>query len=175
MLDPAIQAAMAKAAAILPLAMDTPEARVMMIAIGLQESRFRYRYQVVAGGGKGPARGFWQFERGSVASRGGVTGVMLHHATTAHLARLCEQTGCDFDAKAIWERIETDDVLAAGLARLLLYTDPKPLPKMNDVEGAWDLYANRTWRPGKPHRATWNAFHAAAVLAADRRRNFRPT
>lgn len=48
--------------------MDSTEARVMLLAIGLQESRFINRFQIVQGkpGAKGPARGFWQFEQGAV-------------------------------------------------------------------------------------------------------------
>ena len=55
-----------------------------------------------------------------------------------------------------------DDALAAVAARLLLFTDPKKLPELSDAAGAWNLYV-RTWRPGKPHRKTWDAFHAEAV------------
>ena len=43
---------------LLPPAMDSTEARVLMYAIGLQESRFTHRAQVLNGGGKGPARVF---------------------------------------------------------------------------------------------------------------------
>ena len=59
-------------------------------------------------------------------------------------------------------RIERDDVLACGVARLLFFTDPLRLPAVGDTASAWDLYARRTWRPGKPHRQTWDAFHAQA-------------
>jgi hypothetical protein len=64
--------------------------------------------------------------------------------------------------RAIWNAIENDDVLAAGLARLLLYTDPQRLPALGDREGAWQLYL-RTWRPGKPHRRTWNGYYQRAL------------
>lgn len=144
----------------LPLAMDTPKARVMMLAIGLQESRFENRAQVLNGGGKGPARGFWQFERG-----GGVKGVMGHPATTGHAHRLCAERGVPWDAALIWAKLETDDLLACGFARLLLYADPKPLPAIDDAAGAWDLYALRAWRPGKPHPDVWPSNHAAARKA----------
>ncbi|MNL86831.1 hypothetical protein D3C87_2157110 [compost metagenome] len=53
-------------------------------------------------------------------------------------------------------------MLAAGVARLLLWTDPKTLPSIGDVDAAWALYL-RTWRPGKPHPQTWPALHALAV------------
>ncbi len=41
---------------LLPPEYDTPAARRLMIAIGLQESRFKARRQM----GQGPARSFWQ-------------------------------------------------------------------------------------------------------------------
>jgi hypothetical protein len=137
--------------------MDTPAARVMLLTIGQQESGFRARAQILNGGGKGPARGFWQFERG-----GGVKGVMNHYSTTGHAHRLCADRGVDWDGQAIWERLETDDILACCFARLLLYADPLPLPKVGDVDGAWDLYAQRAWRPGKPHPETWADYYQKA-------------
>ncbi|NDZ12032.1 hypothetical protein C7T35_15500 [Variovorax sp. WS11] len=144
----------------LPLAMDTPKARVLMLAIGLQESEFEHRAQVLNGGGKGPARGLWQFERG-----GGVKGVMNHHATTGHAHRLCAERGVDWDSATIWAKLETDDLLACGFARLLLFSDPRPLPALDDVDAAWELYAERTWKPGKPHPEKWPGNHAAACRA----------
>ncbi len=144
-----IKTAINPALAILPLAMDTPKARIMLLTTGLQESRFEHRRQM----GNGPARGFWQFERG-----GGVKGVYNHPASTGHLHNLCNARGVPFDIPTIWAALETDDVLAAGVARLLYYTDPKPLPAVDDADGSWALYL-RTWRPGKPHPGTWPAYH----------------
>lgn len=133
----------------------TTQAHVMLLTIGLQESRFLYRRQL----GNGPATGWWQFERG-----GGVKGV-LQHPTSAPFAKLlCEGRGVTPDAPSAWAALERDDVLAAGFARLLLLTDPRPLPAVTDAQGAWDCYV-RNWRPGKPHRATWDAFHAQARAA----------
>lgn len=153
------------ALAFLPRAMDSIEARLLLLAIGLQESKLHHRWQVVdlkRPEKRGPARGLWQFERGTRASRGGVWGVMLHEASRYWLAQLCAFRHCPFTAAEIHVRIEQDDVLAAGLARLLLFTDPKKLPDVNDVQGAWKLYALRCWRPGKPHPETWPGYHAQA-------------
>jgi hypothetical protein len=147
-----IKNAINPALAILPMSMDSPKARVMLLATGLQESRFEYRRQM----GNGPARGFWQFERG-----GGVKGVFTHQASTGHLHNLCKARGVPFDIPTIWAALETDDVLAAGVARLLYYTDPKPLPAVDDAEGSWKLYL-RTWRPGKPHPEKWPGYHQQA-------------
>lgn len=161
MIPDQVKHAVSKALFMLPPAMTSPQARVMLYAIGLQESRFTHRFQVVQGrpGAKGPARGFWQFERG-----GGCKGVVEHPASRFWMSRICQERRVDFNATAIWNAIETDDVLAAAAARLLLFTDPKKLPEVGDEKGAWNLYA-RTWRPGKPHPQTWPALYAEAVAA----------
>ncbi len=140
------------ALAMLPMLMDTPTARIQLLAIGLQESRFEYRRQL----GGGPAKSFWQMERG-----GGCAGIVRHPAVRDLTKWMCQERGCAFTALAIWNAIENDDILAAACARLLLWTDPKLLPRLGDVQGAWDYY-ERVWRPGKPHRETWDAFYAAA-------------
>ena len=149
------------ALALLPAAMDTQAARVMLLAIGLQESRFTHRQQI-----GGPARGFWQFEKGTRASRGGVWGVFLHAASKGHLAALCKARSVACDPDAIYPALEYDDVLAAGVARLLLWTDPKALPQIGEADAAWALY-QRTWRPGKPHPQTWPALYAQAMAALE--------
>lgn len=154
--------AIAEALGLLPANMRTTEARVMLYAIGLQESRFTHRRQLVGNPPRpvGPAKGFWQFERG-----GGCIGVVNHPSSRAHMQRICGERGVDFTSAALWNAIETDDVLAAAAARLLLWTDPGPLPARGDVDGAWACYVN-TWRPGKPHRGTWDGFYAQAMAEA---------
>jgi len=147
-----IRTAINPALAILPMGMDTPKARVMLLATTLQEDFRQLRRQM----GNGPARGLWQCERG-----GGVKGVFTHHASTGHLHNLCIARDVAFDIPTIWAKLETDDVLAAGVARLLYYTDPKPLPAVDDAEGSWKLYL-RTWRPGKPKPETWPGYHLQA-------------
>ncbi|CUJ96925.1 hypothetical protein [Achromobacter xylosoxidans] len=152
-----VERAIKPALAWLPARMDTPAARVMLLAIGLQESRFEHRRQI-----GGPARGFWQFEKGSRASRGGVWGVCLHPAGKGHLAVLCKARSVACDPDAIYAALEYDDVLAAGVARLLLWTDPKVLPAIGDGEAAWSLYL-RTWRPGKPKPDSWLSLYSRAT------------
>jgi hypothetical protein len=142
---------------LLPARMTSPEAEVMLLAIGLQESRFRHRRQI-RGPARGPARGLWQFELG------GVRGVMTHAASRAHARIVCAARDVTFDAAEVYNRLEHDDVLAAAFARLLLWTDAEPLPKLGDTAAAWALYASprRTWSPGKPHRHTWgDLYHEA--------------
>ncbi|WP_153135190.1 hypothetical protein [Paraburkholderia agricolaris] len=158
-LSDVIRSAIAPALAILPPQMDTPQARVMLLSIGLQESRFIYRQQI-----GGPARGFWQCEQGTEKTRGGVWGFYLHPASRYWLSVLCAARGVAFDPVAIYGALDRDDVLAAGVARLGLFTDPKALPAVGDVSESWALY-QRVWRPGKPKPDTWPMLHAQAVAS----------
>lgn len=146
-----IEYAINPAMALLPPKMTSNKASVMLLAIGLQESRLTHRKQI-----GGPARSFLQFESG-----GGVKGVMTHSASVASAKSLCQALAVPFDRAAIFQAMEFNDVLAFGLGRLLLYTDPKPLPEIGDARAAWDLY-QRVWRPGKPHRQAWDELYAVA-------------
>lgn len=144
---------------VLPEKMNSPEARVMLIAIGMQESRLIHRRQLVGSPPRptGPATGLWQFERG-----GGVVGVLQHRASRDHARTLCAARGVEPVSQSVWQALQHDDVLAAGFARLLLWTDPFSLPKLGDINGAWDLYM-RVWRPGRPHPGTWPDLYNQAV------------
>lgn len=145
---------------LLPRSMDSREARVMLLAIGMQESRLRDRWQIVDRRRpevRGPARGLWQFERG-----GGVTGVLNHSASRALARELCGVRGVVPAPSTVWTWLAEDDVLAAGFARLLLWTDPRPLPRLGQPDAAWGYYMDN-WRPGKPHRRTWGAFYRQAL------------
>ena len=144
---------------LLPPAMDTKEARIMLYAIGLQESRFTHRAQVIDGGGKGPARGYWQFERG-----GGVTGVLRHPASRFWMSSACNARNVPAQPMNVWLALENDDVLAAAAARLLLFTDPARLPAIGEQAEALRYYL-RVWRPGKPHPSTWQECYETALKA----------
>lgn len=119
-------------------------ARRLLLAIGYQESGFKDRIQTIGG----HARGFWQFERG-----GGSKGVLDHAATGTIATDLCNWFNVNPDPASLWLAVGTNDLLAAACARLLLWSDPKPLPAIK--ADAWDYY-NRVWRPGKPHPDRWN-------------------
>jgi hypothetical protein len=158
-LDAILHTAINPALLLLPRAMDSDAARVMLLAAGLQESRFKYRFQIVKGKPylKGPAKSYWQHERG-----GGVLCVMTNPVTREQAQRVCTECGVEFNSHAIHAAIETNDVLAAAWSRLLLWADPRPLPNLDaSHEEAWQCYL-RCWRPGKPHRETWDEFHKMA-------------
>lgn len=150
----------------LPPPMDTPQARCMLLAIGLQESKFRDRRQIITvkrGGrlvsvAEGPAKSFWQGERGG----GLVHGVRLHPATRDYARRLYAARAVWPLDVSIWNAIEHDDVLAAGLARLLLFSDPYKLPALGHEQLAWEAYF-RIWKPGKPKRLEWDGNYAKAL------------
>lgn len=131
--------------AVLPPAMASPQATALLLAIGLQESRFTARHQE-----HGPARGFWQFETA------GVHGVLTHERSAgpirAALQRLCYRE--PFDVSPLQLALEHNDVLAACFARCLLWTDPDPLPERTNAVAGWSFYRS-LWRPGRPRVETW--------------------
>lgn len=134
----------------LPSRMASTEAKALVLAVGFQESGFTHRRQFPTG----PARGFWQFEEA-----GGLNGVLGHRLTKPLIDQILpvlvvKPWEC-FDA------IADNDVLACIFARLLLWTHPDALPARGDAAKAWDYYRT-TWRPGKPHPATWETNYARA-------------
>lgn len=141
------QTVMPAALSLLPAKMDSAEARAMLVAIGLQESRFLKRRQE-----GGPAHGFWQFESG-----GGVHGVLTHRATKPCITPILEVLR--YRPGDCYYAIVDNDVLACVFARLLLWTHKDPLPR--DADTAWAYYVE-CWRPGKPRRDTWDQFYDSA-------------
>jgi hypothetical protein len=134
---------------LLPARLDSDEARVMVMAPGMQESRFKHRKQI-----RGPAHGFWQFESG-----GGVYGVLTHPASKPLITPVLE--ALRYEPGDCYDAIAHNDVLACVFARLLLWTHEKPLPRLGDAAGAWRYYLD-CWRPGKPHPETWDSFYKLA-------------
>ena len=140
--------AIAPALRLLPVEMSSPAAMAMMVAIALQESRAMHRHQL-----GGPAHGYWQFEQG-----GGVRGVLHHPASKPHIRSVLAALDYDtVDEHICYAAIEHNDILAAAFARLLLWTLPQGMPPIDDPIAGWKAYID-AWRPGKPHRATWDEF-----------------
>jgi hypothetical protein len=135
----------------LPFKLREPEARAMLLAIGLQESRFKYRRQI-----GGPARSFWQAER-----TGGFRGILKHSATDTIARDLLVRMGYGEPDETDFEALEHNDILACCSARLLLWTHPDKLPGPGEAKRAWGQYID-TWRPGRPHPETWTALYAQA-------------
>lgn len=141
------------AMSLLPVKMNSPEARAMLLAIGLQESRFEYRRQI-----GGPALSFWQAESG-----GGFKGILFHEATKTLARDILQQMAYGDPDPSDFQALEDNDILACVGARLLLWTHPKPLPNQWEKDYAWEYYIE-TWRPGMPHRHTWGIFFNKAWM-----------
>lgn len=145
---------------LLPRNMDSLRARALLLTIGLQESRFLYRRQMVGSPPRpvGPAVSFYQFETG------GIRGLLTHRATKAHVQGLCKHFGLPPTERAIWEAMKTNDDLGAAVARLNLWWATDPLPEIDDVDRSWLYYLN-CWRPGAVKRdpeglrAKWGRNH----------------
>lgn len=135
---------------LLPDAMRSERAALIGLAIGGQETGYRTRVQM----GGGPARSFWQFEKG------GVRAVFRSEAALA--ASVCSGLGVLPAVESVHAALATNDLLGAVFARLLLWSDPHPLPA--DSAGAYQLYL-RAWRPGKPDDARWPSAYEAAQHA----------
>jgi hypothetical protein len=127
-------------------------ARVLSLAIAGQESAWQYRLQI-----GGPARSFWQFEKG-----GGVHGVLTHPASRDKIKAVCAELGVSCDTATVYRDMADNDILAACMARLLLFTDAAALPAVGEVEAGWQYYL-RNWRPGMPHPEAWPGRYATAM------------
>lgn len=156
----ALKSDIAAGMALLPARMDTLAASVLLYCTSRQENPQRLPKQV-----GGPAVGDYQFERG-----GGVKGVMTHHTVRDLTRAACNARNVSFDGGSIYIALQSDPILAAALARLLYYTDPKALPDIGEEAEAWAVYL-RTWRPGaysrQPEelRAKWKKNYADAMAA----------
>lgn len=154
MIDLILRSIIPAAFTMLPPAMDTPAARAMLLAIGLQESKFLHRRQE----NYGPARGFWQFEKA------GIRGVAKHLASREHLEtalRILRYEQLIGQTAGLHYAIEDNDVLACVFARLLLRTVPARLPDRSDDGAGYAQYL-AGWNPGRPRPATWKAFYSEA-------------
>lgn len=136
-------------------------ARLWSLTIAGQESHWKHRRQV-----GGPARSYWQGEL-----TGGMILVLRHPATKRAAEGLVKtldvgepnlSTFVFPTDRTVYEAIAWHDVLAAGLARLLLFSDAAALPNMDDVAGGWTYY-KRVWGPGAPHPETWPDRHRVAL------------
>ena len=144
------------ALALFPTRFSSPEASAMLLAIGLQESQFMHRRQLIGANRnwwdslRGPATGFFQLEII------GIRGVLEHHTTGPMARSVLQLFGYPTDdLKTIREAIVHNDILSAAFARLALWRHPVRLPGEQDHFRGWEQYLE-IWRPGKPHPERWN-------------------
>ena len=135
-----------------------PDAHRIMLAIGLQESGFEHRRQMV----RGPARSFYQAE-----PTGGFRGVITHPATRDLAREVLKRAGYGEPDPSDFEAIEHGDIVSSCGARLLLYTHPHALPGPVDEDAA-KLYYRDTWRPGHFRPEKWPGSWAGAIAELNR-------
>lgn len=156
-----LHSAVIPALALLPLDMDTSNARAMMVAIPLQESGLKHRKQLAGG----PARGYPQFELGMDATGkavGGLSLLLKHQAAGPICAQVVNALDyADASPRDLHTAMTHNDVLAAAMTRLLLWTFPGPLPGRDEPNEGWHQYLS-TWRPGSPHPEKWAGCFAQA-------------
>jgi hypothetical protein len=142
------------ALALLPPEMDSPSARVQLVAESIQETGLRSRQQL-----QGPAHGLLQAEQG-----GSIRAVLSNPLTRSYAATICAMRGVPATEVDVYAALLTDDILAFVFGRLDLYADPHPLPALGDKQAAWDCYM-RVERPGKPRPWDWPNSYSAALAA----------
>lgn len=140
----------------------TDEARALLIAIALQESKITERRQVLDAGKRwwesrpGKANGWWQFEQG-----GAVVGVLTHPASQRFIAPVLTKLEYPADSEIVHDGLIHNDVLACLMARALLVTLPAQLPGRDNPAEGWRQYIE-AWRPGREKPDTWAAHYATA-------------
>lgn len=156
----------------LQLMSDVPEialpvsdkAAVLVMTIAGQESNWQHRRQIGIGQYHPQtvgARGYWQFE----STWGGPVALNdVQQKTPRQLAAICSYLEIPADELTLYEAVAWNDTLACALARLLLWSDPRPLPEIGDKVASWSYY-ERNWRPGAPHPEAWPALYDKAVAA----------
>ena len=148
-----IKTDIAQGLALLPPKMDSLAARVTLRAINLQETPRRLEQQV-----GGPARGDYQFESG-----GGVKGVMTHPSVKDLASKACAARGVAFNRDSVYHAIGTDRILAAALARLLLWTEDRKSTRLNSshlgISYAVFCLRSEERRVGKECRSRWSPYH----------------
>ena len=142
--------------ALLPRNMDSPEARVFLVAAGGQESHWRFRRQI----GGGTAHSYYQLE----GKGGAVEEVLTSRGTAVHAVAACRALDIEPTLEEVYEAIVYCDALATVIGRLIPWLEPAPLPAIGDVDGAWACY-ERLWKPGRPAPERWPACYSAALAA----------
>lgn len=145
---------------IAPIAV-SDQALVLELAIAGQESDWEDRLQH-----GGPARSFWQFEKSGAVAQ------LFGSSVSSWLKATCAALDIPYDQSTVFEAMAWNDALAATMARLLLWTDPAPLPAVGDVNASWAYY-QRNWRPGAPRPSDWPSNYqiAQAVVVQSKQLN----
>lgn len=138
----------------LPSEMDSPEARLLVLATGAQETQYLTRQQ-----DDGPARGLFQMQINDIRD------LMNNQMSGNHVWTLCGVLGVTYGSNAMFDALLTDDLFAAAMCRLNYWCIPRPLPAIGDVVGCYAYY-ELAQRPGKPSYSRWKQTAYPQALAA---------
>lgn len=153
---------------LLPPALESRAATVLVLAIAIQRTGLSDRRQR----GGGPARSFWLFDRGEtlrIGATGGLAAVLAHPSSGPMLLKVL--AALQYPVAPIQEVLrvlmlatEHNDVLAAACALAALQTLTVPLAVAGDAAGAYRNYAE-VWQPGRMLSTDWEANYDAALTA----------
>lgn len=115
----------------LPERMRSDSAIELLLMTAAHESRFQHLKQVLTSGNYGPALGLWQMEPIALADVWG------------RIPRSILDAACP-NGYAGEDRLCTDLIYAARMARLFYWLKPAPLPAADDVQGLAQ-YAKVWW------------------------------
>jgi hypothetical protein len=140
--------------ALVPSIPDSQEATLCLLAFAGQETG----WQNIAQEDGGPGRGPWQFEPATCSD-------VLENPETAEMAwEVCQAlSSVPPTGEEVWGALLARPNLAVAFARLDLWSDPHPLPPLNDEAACLRTYA-RVWRPA------WTT--EGGTAAADARARF---
>lgn len=140
----------ALAAGILP-SLDSPAARLQMLATAGYESDWTWRRQEPVA----VALGFWMNQQNAVE-------LLLRSPFGQHLIEGARTLCIGLDAGSIHAASEFNDPIAYLIARGLAWCDPHPLAAIGDEEACWQAYL-RAQNPGARSRQRWAAVYPLAL------------
>lgn len=140
---------------VIPSIPASAEEQVMLCAIPGQESGWQNIQQADGG----IARGYYQLQENDLSD------VLANVTTGAKAIIVCLKLGISPTGTAVYAALLGNTKLQIAFARLNLWADPHPLPKVGDLDEAYAAYL-RIWRPGAPSAGRWADVYPAALAAA---------
>lgn len=170
MIEHLLRFAFPAAYALLPPALESKAATVLVLAIGIQRTGLSERRQ--RGTASNRARSFWSFDHGEtlrVGATGGLAAVLMHPVSGPLLKKVLAALQYPVDPtqevlRVLMMAIEHNDVLAVACAILALQTLTESLAPLGDAAGAYRNFAE-AWQPGRMLATDWQANYDTAYKA----------
>ena len=96
---------------------------------------------------------------------GGTRGVLTHAMTAGYAKEIQQELGHGSGVNAAFDAIEKDDKFAAVMARLLVWSDPFPLPEVDQVQRVlhgWNVSYSSCHKQRLLYRSvfSWNGYRS---------------